>query len=121
MKVTDTNGVSDTQSLTITVNGAPNITTTTLANATQGQTGYSQTVAGTGGTTPYAWSISAGSLPTGLTINASTGVISGTVGARQPPRPSRSSSTDANGVADTQSLTITVVCRVRTQEAAPGT
>jgi hypothetical protein len=33
---------------------------------------------GTGGTGPYTWSISAGSLPSGLTLNTSTGVISGT-------------------------------------------
>ncbi len=59
--------------LPITVNGPPSITTTTLPGATQ--TGaYSQTLAGTGGTTPYAWSGDLeGILPSGLTINASTG------------------------------------------------
>jgi hypothetical protein len=60
--------------------GAPGtltITTTYLPSVTQGVL-YSSTVEATGGTTPYTWSISSGSLPTGLTINASTGVISGT-------------------------------------------
>ena len=36
------------------------------------------TLAATGGTTPYTWSVSAGSLPAGLTLTAETGVISGT-------------------------------------------
>ena len=108
VKVTDTNGVSDTQSLTITVNAAPSITTTTLATATQNQTTYSQTVAGTGGTTPYAWSVTTGILPSGLTLNAATGVISGTVGASAVSETFTVTLTDANGVTATKSLTITV-------------
>ena len=55
VKVVDSIGVSDTQSLTITVNSAPTVSTTSLATATRTQTGYCQTLAGTGGTTPYAW------------------------------------------------------------------
>jgi hypothetical protein len=53
------------------------ITTTSLPAATGGQP-YSATLAATGGVTPYTWSVTAGSLPPGLTLNASTGVISGT-------------------------------------------
>ena len=76
--VTDANSSSDTQALSLTVAAAPLvITTTSLAD---GQVGiaYSQTLQASGGTPPYTWSISAGSLPPGLTLNASTGVISGT-------------------------------------------
>ena len=53
------------------------ISTTSLPN---GQVGvaYSATLTATGGTTPYAWSITSGVLPTGLSLNASTGLISGT-------------------------------------------
>ncbi len=108
VKVVDTNGVSDTQSLTITVNAAPSITTTTLATATQTETGYSQTVAGTGGTTPYTWSVTTGILPSGLTLNASTGVISGTVGASAVSETFTVTLTDADSVTATKSLTITV-------------
>ena len=54
----------------------PAITTATLADATV-KIAYSQTLAATG-TTPITWKVSAGSLPAGLTLNASTGVISGT-------------------------------------------
>ena len=53
------------------------ITPPTLPNGTQG-TAYSQTVTASGGTGPYTYTISSGSLPAGLTLNASTGVISGT-------------------------------------------
>jgi len=39
---------------------------------------YSQTLQATGGKTPYTWSIVSGSLPSGLSLNSTTGVISGT-------------------------------------------
>jgi hypothetical protein len=52
----------------------------TTASLPQAQVGvaYSTTLVATGGTTPYAWSILSGALPAGLSLNASTGVISGT-------------------------------------------
>src|SRR5258708_18444175 len=40
--------------------------------------GYSQTIAVTGGTAPYIWSITAGSLPSGLALSSTTGAIGGT-------------------------------------------
>jgi hypothetical protein len=107
--LTDANGVKATKSLTLTVNVVPNITTTTLAAATQTQTGYTQTLAVTGGTTPYVgWSIATGTLPTGLSLNASTGVISGTVGSSATTQTFTVQLTDANAVSDTQVLTLTV-------------
>ena len=53
------------------------LTTVSVPSGTVG-TAYTTTLAATGGVAPYAWSITAGSLPTGLTLNATTGVISGT-------------------------------------------
>jgi hypothetical protein len=41
-------------------------------------TPYSQTVSAVGGTAPYTFTVSSGVLPNGLTLNASSGVISGT-------------------------------------------
>ncbi len=79
VKVVDANGVSATKSLTINVNLKPSISPSTLPGATKTGT-YSQTLSTSGGTTPFGtWSITSGSLPAGLTLNATTGVISGTV------------------------------------------
>jgi putative Ig domain-containing protein/IPT/TIG domain-containing protein len=55
----------------------PTITTTSLPAGSVGVS-YSATVMATKGKTPYTWSISVGSLPPGLAIDPSTGVISGT-------------------------------------------
>jgi hypothetical protein len=53
------------------------ITTSSLPSGTEGTT-YSGTLQASGGTPAYTWSISVGSLPAGLTLAATTGVISGT-------------------------------------------
>lgn len=55
------------------------IVTSTLPGATNG-TAYSQILTAAGGKTPYSWSLSAGTLPTGLSLNSS-GMISGTLSA----------------------------------------
>jgi Putative Ig domain len=52
------------------------ISTDTLPAATSGTT-YSTTLAATGGTPPYQWAVS-GTLPTGLTLDPSKGILSGT-------------------------------------------
>jgi hypothetical protein len=54
------------------------VTTAALAGGTVGSA-YSQTLQAAGGSSPYTWAITAGSLPAGLSLNASTGVISGTL------------------------------------------
>ncbi len=54
----------------------PVITTTTLRQGVAGSF-YSDTLKATGGTLPYKWSITAGSLPQGLQIDSLTGIISG--------------------------------------------
>jgi hypothetical protein len=67
-----------TKQFTITINPVLAITTTSLASGTVG-TAYSQPVnTNGGGIAPITWSVTIGSLPPGLTISSSTGVISGT-------------------------------------------
>jgi hypothetical protein len=53
------------------------ITTSTLPSGTQGVS-YSAVLRGSGGTPPYAWLVSSGQLPPGLTLEGATGVLSGT-------------------------------------------
>jgi hypothetical protein len=77
--VTDTSTPVQTKSVTLSMTIASNqltITTASLAAASEG-TAYSQTLHATGGTPAYSWSISAGSLPTGITLSAGSGVVSG--------------------------------------------
>jgi hypothetical protein len=71
---------SSTASLTIIINGALTITTTSLPNGMV-NTPYSSIVTASGGYGGLTWSIPSGSLPSGLTINAGTGSITGTPSA----------------------------------------
>jgi hypothetical protein len=56
------------------------ITTTSLASGTTGSP-YSARLAATGGTSPYNWVVSQGTLPAGLTLASSTGTLAGTPSA----------------------------------------
>lgn len=56
---------------------APVIVTKSLPASTGG-TPYSQTLAASGGVSPYKWAIQSGGLPPGLLLDGTTGVISGT-------------------------------------------
>jgi hypothetical protein len=67
-----------TKDYTVQITGsAPVITATTFPAGAVG-TPYSQAPTVTGGTVPYTFSISSGSLPAGLSINSTTGEIAGT-------------------------------------------
>ncbi len=63
--------------LTITVSNSPlSVHVVSLATPVLGSS-YNQTIVASGGTAPYTFSVSSGSLPTGLTISSS-GILSGT-------------------------------------------
>jgi len=66
-------------SYTITVNPPPplSITSTAMANGIVG-TGYSSAIATSGGVRPFTWSVPPGTLPPGLELNTTSGLISGT-------------------------------------------
>ena len=53
------------------------IVTSRLISATTGVT-YNQALAASGGVPPYTWTLSSGSLPSGLQLESSTGTITGT-------------------------------------------
>ena len=65
------------QTFTITATALLAVTTASLPGGVVGAP-YSQTLAATGGTPPYLWTVSAGRLPVGLTLNTATGQITGT-------------------------------------------
>jgi Putative Ig domain/IPT/TIG domain len=67
-----------TKALSLTVRPAVlAVSTVSLPAATVGQ-GYDATLTASGGTTPYAWSLSDSSLPEGLSLDGATGEITGT-------------------------------------------
>ncbi len=72
-------------------------------------TTYNQTIAATGGTAPYVYSVSAGVIPAGLTFNTATGVISGTPTATSITPPTFTIKvTDATGCSSFKNYSITV-------------
>lgn len=77
--VRDSNGnISPAQALSIAISPRVNITTTALPNGGVGSP-YAATLIAAEGVGPYSnWQVVSGSLPAGLILNSSTGVISGT-------------------------------------------
>ncbi len=96
------------QPLEITINppGPLTITTTSVLDGTL-DVPYSATLVATGGTPPISWSNTGGALPTGLSLNPLTGVISGTPTATGTFNFSVTA-TDTTGAHLTQQLTITI-------------
>jgi hypothetical protein len=70
---------SQSASATLTVQAVNplSVTSTSLPSGQVG-TAYSATLSATGGIPPYSWSLTSGTLPAGLALNAATGVLSGT-------------------------------------------
>ena len=104
--ITDANGLTATKDFDLNITTAPVITTPAqLATGLVG-TAYSVSLAASGGTTPYTWSLSTGTLPAGLSLS-STGVISGT-----PTAPGTSNFVvqvqDDNGLTDTETYSVTM-------------
>ena len=95
------------------------ITTASLPNWPQNQPGYNQTVATSGGIFPLTFNVSTGTLPSGLTLNANTGAITGT------PDASGTSTftvqvTDQDGTSAAQQFTVTVSPVTPTAPQAPA-
>jgi uncharacterized protein YhjY with autotransporter beta-barrel domain len=56
----------------------------TLPGTPTAETAYTTTLSGSGGTAPYSFAVTAGTLPIGWTLNPTTGVLSGTTHAAGP-------------------------------------
>ncbi len=78
-QVTDTLGnTASSSGLTLAIDSGPLVITTVSLPAGIQSVPYSVTMTAAGGTPPYTWSLRFGTLPSGLTLNPSTSVISGT-------------------------------------------
>jgi len=104
--VTDVNQASARKSLTITITNPVTITSGNFTGAVL--SAFSQTVTASGGTPPYTFSITSGALPSGLQLNAATGVISGTPGAGGTSQITVTA-TDARGQSGSKAISITVI------------
>ena len=109
--VTDSSSPAQSKSVNLTLTivspATLAITTTSLPSGQVG-TAYSATLAATGGTSPYAWSLTSGTLPAGLTLNAATGAISGTPTATANATALTFMVTDSSVPAQSKSVNLTL-------------
>ncbi|MFI5837902.1 putative Ig domain-containing protein [Micromonospora sp. NPDC051300] len=77
VRVTDASGFSDDRPATITVAAAPRLSFAPPPTA-KAYDPYSYPLTVVGGTGPFGWSVSAGALPPGLTLDPGSGLLSGT-------------------------------------------
>jgi hypothetical protein len=110
VRVTDGSGCVSERQYTLIVNdiGCPAITVNpeVLSNGRVGSA-YNQTITATGGALPYTFIISAGALPAGLTLNATTGALSGTPTAAGTAN-FNVRATDANGCMGERAFTVII-------------
>jgi len=85
---------------------APEITTTSVPDATNG-VAYSEQLTATGGTPSYAgWAVVSGSLPAGIALDPSTGALTGTPSAAPGAYSFTVEVTDSADQTDTQALSL---------------
>jgi hypothetical protein len=106
--VTDNNSQTGSKQLSIVINppSPPSVSTAFLPSGVQNQA-YSATLSATGGTPPYTWSVTAGSLPAGVNLNGTTGALSGTPTATGTSNPTFTV-TDSNTQTGNKQLSIVI-------------
>ncbi len=116
---TDGNGATGSRAYTVTMNAAIVVSPASLSNGTMG-VAYAQAVSATGGSGSYTFSVSSGALPAGLTLNSSTGAITGTP-STAATNSFTISATDSNGAAGSRPYSVTINAAVTVNPASlPG-
>jgi hypothetical protein len=100
-------GPPSAASVAVTVNVVPTLNNPPPPDG-QINVAYSDQLTVQGGTGPFTWTISAGALPAGVTLNGLTGLISGTPTV-SGTFPFTVQVTDASGRTATQALSLTIV------------
>jgi Putative Ig domain len=116
-KVTDSGNPAQnvSRALTLVITAATPVLTITTVSLPPGHVGtaYSTTLAASGGTTPYTWSL-VGTLPAGLAFNTATGVLSGTPTASAAATPLQFTVKDSGNPVQTQTQTFTLTINAGT-------
>ena len=106
-RIADSAGVAGSKAFTLTI--ASNLAVTTATPMTSGTVSgaYSQTLTGSGGFGADNWAVTSGTLPAGLTLAGSTGIISGTATAAATSN-FTAQATDAGANTASKALAITI-------------
>ncbi|MDB6076197.1 MAG: putative Ig protein, partial [Verrucomicrobiaceae bacterium] len=108
---TDKNGCAGSQNVTVTATcPVVTISPSPLPSSALQYASYNQTLTASGGSAPYVWGVTAGALPAGVTLNSSTGLLSGTPTAAPGGYSFTAEATDKYGCKGSSALSLTVVC-----------
>ncbi len=117
--VTDAAGATSSKTFSLTVNGA-----LSTVQAVASRTGTINTliasftpVTASAGTTPYAFALSGGTLPAGMSFNGSTGAVSGTPTATLAATTFTVTVTDAAGATSAKTFSLTINGALSTVQA----
>ncbi len=107
VQVTDSFGTKISQQYSLIINPTVAITSASPLTGGTADLAYTFMFQASGGTQPYTWAVSAGALPVGITLTASTGLISGKPTAGGTANFTMQV-TDANGAMASAPFTLTI-------------
>jgi hypothetical protein len=125
--VTDAAGATSATTFTLTVNapGGPALSTSQAISARAGTINTTiptfTPVTASGGTTPYGYALTGGSLPTGMSFSTATGAVSGTPTTTLATTTFTVTVTDAASATSSKTFTLTVNPALTTTQAVPTT
>jgi len=106
VRVSDEYGRIDQRTLALIVYAPPTITST-LGDG-YATTAYTASLTASGGRAPFTWSVASGTLPSGLSLAPSSGILSGTLGSSVGTHNLTLRVTDSSGRTSTRAVTLSV-------------